>query len=154
MINMTHAEKAAELFKEGYNCAQAVFCAFNDVTGMDDKTALCISSSFGGGMGRLREVCGAVSGMFMAAGVIFGYDDPKDDNAKKEHYALIQEMAKRFKEKNNSIICRELVEGLANDTLPTPTPRTEEFYKNRPCTRFVMDAADILDDIIKEKSGN
>ena len=148
---MTHAEKAANLFKEGYNCAQAVFSAFCDVTGMDEKTALMLSSSFGGGMGRLREVCGACSGAFMAAGIMYGYCDPKDDAAKKEHYALIQEIAKRFKEKNNTIICRELIEGIAKDTLPAPTPRTEEFYKVRPCLRFVMDAADILDEIIEEK---
>ncbi len=148
---MTHSEKAAIFFTEGYNCAQAVFAAFCDVTGMDEKTALTLSSSFGGGMGRLREVCGAVSGVFMVAGLIFGYSDPKDDLAKKEHYALIQDIAKRFRERNNSIICRELVEGLEKDTLPTPTPRTDEFYKTRPCLRFVMDAADILDEIIKEK---
>ena len=148
---MTHSEKAAKLFTEGYNCAQAVFAAFCDVTGMDEKTALTLSSSFGGGMGRLREVCGAVSGVFMAAGIIFGYSDPKDDAAKKEHYALIQDIAKRFRERNNSIVCRELVEGLAKDTLPTPTPRTDEFYKTRPCLRFVMDASDILDEILEEK---
>ena len=82
---MTHAEKAAELFIEGYNCAQAVFGAFCDVTGFDEKTAMKISSSFGGGMGRLREVCGACTGAFMVAGILFGYDDPKDDVIKKEH---------------------------------------------------------------------
>jgi len=149
---MTHAEKAAELFIEGYNCAQAVFGAFCDVTGFDEKTAMKISSSFGGGMGRLREVCGACTGAFMVAGILFGYDDPKDDVIKKEHYALIQDIAKRFKEKNNTIICRELLDGIANDTLPTPSPRTEEYYKARPCLRFVMDAADIVDEIIAEKS--
>jgi len=149
---MTHAEKAAELFIEGYNCAQAVFGAFCDVTGIDEKSAMTISSSFGGGMGRLREVCGACTGAFMVAGILFGYDDPKDDLAKKEHYALIQDIANRFKERNNTIICRELLDGIAKDTLPTPTPRTEEYYKSRPCLRFVMDAADILDEIIKEKS--
>ena len=148
---MTHSEKARDLFCEGYNCAQAVFTAYCDVTKMDEATALSISSSFGGGMGRLREVCGAVSGVFMAAGILLGYTDPKDDIAKKEHYALIQDIARRFKEKNSSIICRELVEGIAKDTLPTPTPRNEEFYKTRPCLRFVMDACDILDEILEER---
>ena len=148
---MNHAEKAAELFTKGYNCSQAVFVAFCDVTGMDEKTALMLSSSFGGGMGRLREVCGAVSGIFMVAGILFGFDTPDNDVVKKEHYALIQDIARRFKERNNTIICRELVNGLVKDTLPTPTPRTSEFYKTRPCLRFVMDAADILDDILKEK---
>lgn len=149
---MTHAEKAEKYFKDGYNCAQAVFLAFSDVTGFDKKTALMISSSFGGGMGRLREVCGAVSGVFMAAGAIFGYISPTDDVSKKEHYELIQEIAKRFKEKNNTIICRELIDGIAKDTLPSPTPRNDVFYKTRPCLRFVMDAADILDEIIEQKS--
>ena len=148
---MTHAKKAAELFCKGYNCAQAVFGAYCDITGMDEKTALLLSSSFGGGMGRLREVCGAVTGAFMVAGIVFGYSDPKNDAAKKEHYALIQRIAKEFKEKNSSIICRELVEGIAKDTLPTPTPRNDEFYKTRPCLRFVMDACDILDNILDEK---
>lgn len=150
---MKHSQIAGELFKEGYNCAQAVFGAYCDVTNMDRETAFKLSSSFGGGMGRLREVCGACSGIFMVAGLVFGYNDPKDDELKKEHYALIQEIAKRFKEKNGTIICRELVEALAKDTLPTPTPRTEEFYKVRPCQRFVMDACDILDEIIAEKKG-
>lgn len=149
---MTHAEKAAKLFTEGYNCAQAVFGAFCDVTGFDEKTAMALSSSFGGGMGRLREVCGACTGAFLVAGILFGYDDPKANIEKKEHYALIQDIANRFKEKNNTIICRELLDGIAKDTLPTPTPRTEEYYKARPCLRFVMDAADILDEIINEKS--
>ena len=152
MIFMTHSEKAAKYFMDGYNCAQAVFLAFSDVTGIDEKTSLMLSSSFGGGMGRLREVCGAVSGAFMAAGALFGYISPTDDVSKKEHYALIQEIAKRFKERNNTIICRELIAGITNDTLPTPTPRNEEFYKTRPCVRFVMDAADILDEIIEKKS--
>ncbi len=149
---MTHKEKAKQYFEEGYNCAQAVFLAFSDVTGLDEKTSLMLSSSFGGGMGRLREVCGAVSGAFIAAGVLFGYTSPDDDNTKKEHYALVQEIAKRFKERNNTIICRELLQKTANDTLPNPTPRTEEFYKTRPCVRFVMDASEIFDEIIEERS--
>ena len=89
----------------------------------------------------------------MVAGILYGYDSPKADLEKKEHYALIQDIAKRFKEKNNTLICRELLEGIAKNLLPTPSPRTEEYYKTRPCARFVMDAADILDEIIKEKSG-
>lgn len=148
---MTHSEKAAKLFCSGYNCSQAVFAAFCDVTGIDEKTALKLSSSFGGGMGRLREVCGAVSGAFMVAGILYGYDIPNDNTVKKEHYSLIQDIANRFKQQNNTIICRELVKGLAKDTLPSPTVRTENFYKTRPCLRFVITAADILDDIIKEK---
>ena len=83
-----YVQKAMDLFKEGYNCSQAVFLAFEDKYNIDRTTALMLSSSFGGGMGRLREVCGAVSGMFMVAGVLYGYDDPKDYDIKKEHQLL------------------------------------------------------------------
>ena len=110
---MNYGEKAKALFKEqGYNCAQAVFIAFNDLTGMDEISAARFASSFGGGMGRLREVCGAVSGCFMVLGALMGPEDPKDNTAKMAHYAVIQEAAKRFKEENGSYICRELL-GLA-----------------------------------------
>ena len=86
-----YEEKAIKLFKEGYNCAQSVFLAFNDVMGLDEKTALKLSSSFGGGIARLREVCGAVSGMCMVLGVLYGYDSPTDMESKKAHYAFIRE---------------------------------------------------------------
>ena len=102
-------EKAMALFEEGYNCAQAVFLAFEDLHGFDRHTAAALSSSFGGGMGRLREVCGTVSGMFMVAGVLYGYEDPKDREAKAEHYARIQELAGMFEQQNGSIVCRELL---------------------------------------------
>ena len=146
---MTHADKAERLFKEGYNCSQAVVVAFTDVTKMDEKTALALSSSFGGGMGRLREVCGAVSGMFMVAGLLYGYTSPTDNEAKKAHYALIQSMAQKFKDKTGSIICRELLGG--PDNSPNPTVRNSEFYKKRPCSELVRICADIVDQAINEK---
>lgn len=146
---MSHAEKAAELFRQGYNCAQAVCAAFCDVSGLDERTALMLSSSFGGGMGRMREVCGAVSGMFMVAGQLYGYSDPCDNQAKKDHYALIQSMAAKFKEQNGSIICRELL-GVAPDG-PVPTERNAEFYKKRPCVELVAMCAQIMDETIAEK---
>lgn len=145
-----HAIKAGELFKEGYNCAQAVFVAFSDVTGIDEKTALKLSSSFGGGMGRMREVCGAVSGAFMVLGVLYGTSD-FDDSKKKEHYALIREAADKFREKNGSIICRELLEGIVKDTSKDPEKRTEEYYHKRPCREYVEIAAEIVDNYIAEK---
>ncbi|MBQ9127074.1 MAG: C_GCAxxG_C_C family protein, partial [Thermoguttaceae bacterium] len=98
------AVKARALFEQGYNCAQAVFLAFLDETGLDEKTAARISSSFGGGMGRLREVCGAVSGMFLVLGTLRGADDPKDSETKTAQYRDIQELARRFRESNGSII--------------------------------------------------
>lgn len=147
---MKHSEKAVELFAQGYNCAQALFAAFCDVTGMDEETALKISSSFGAGMGRMREVCGAVSGMFMAAGLIWASTDSSAE-AKKNHYELIQKMAEKFKEKNNgTIICRELLAGIKTDTKPVPDERNEQYYKVRPCVKFVVDASDILDEMLEE----
>ena len=143
---MNHGDKAAELFYEGYNCAQAVLMAFSDVTGLEEAYAARLISSFGGGMGRLREVCGAVSGMLTVAGLLYGYNDPKDDAVKKAHYALVQELAEKFREKAGSIICREILRDPPSD--PAPTPRTAEFYAERPCVRMVYWAAAILDDYI------
>ena len=146
---MDHRYLAADLFMNDSNCAQAVLLAFGDVTGLDPKTAATLSSSFGGGMGRLREVCGAVSGMLMVAGLLYGYKDPgEQDAAKKEHYALVQELCAKFKAEAGSIICREILENPPSD--PNPTPRTAEYYKTRPCVRLVMLAAQILDDYIAE----
>lgn len=149
---MTKGEIAKSLFEEGYNCAQSVVAAFCDEIGMSKADALKLSSSFGGGMGRLREVCGAVSGMFMVAGAVKGYTSPTDDEAKKNHYALIQKMAKMFSDQCGSIICRELL-NLGKDLEgPAPTPRTEQFYKKRPCGEYVQLAADITQKIIFEES--
>ena len=112
-----HAGKAMELFLDGYNCAQSVFTAFCDLHGMEEKEALRLSSSFGGGMGRMREVCGALSGIFMAAGLLYGYDSPDDKDAKTEHYRRIQELAGAFKERTGTLLCRELLglEGTGKD---------------------------------------
>lgn len=149
---MDHSTYAAELFLKGYNCAQAVMVAFSDVTGLEETFSAKLISSFGGGMGRMREVCGAVSGMLAVAGFLYGYDDPNDDNAKMAHYALVQELAGKFREQAGSIICREILKNPPSD--PAPTPRTEEFYKVRPCARLVVLAAQILDDYIKDHPVN
>ena len=143
---------AMEYFKEGYNCSQSVFLAFCDEYNMDFEMALKISSSFGAGMGRLREVCGAVSGMFMVAGMIYGYIDPKDYKSKTEHYERIQYLAKEFEDKNRSIICRELLGLGSGKDSPIPNIRTAEYYKKRPCMELVGMAADIMDKYIKENT--
>ena len=148
---MTKGEYAEKLFHDGYNCAQAVFGAFAEELGMDFDYAMKLASSFGGGMGRLREVCGAVSGMFMVAGAVKGYNDPKDDTAKMEHYALIQKMAKIFSDKNGTIICKELINLPEPEGDPTPTKRTKEFYTKRPCGELVHDAADIAWQVLFEE---
>lgn len=147
---MTRKEKAMNLFEEGYNCSQAVFLAFEDVHGLDRKTAANLSSSFGGGMGRLREVCGTVSGMFMVAGLIYGYDDPKDREAKAGHYARIQELAAAFEKENGSIVCRELLGLSVKREAPIPEERTPEYYKKRPCKELAGCAAAILEEYMEE----
>ena len=143
---MNHSERAVELFVEGYNCAQAVAAAFGDLTGLDEKTAARMASCFGGGMGRMREVCGAVSGMLMVACILYGYDDPKATKEKRELYARVQAMAGQFRQELGSIVCRDLLKNPPSD--PNPTPRTEQFYKDRPCARMVATAARIMDEFI------
>ncbi len=143
-------EQAMALFEKGYNCAQAVVLAFADLHGLDQTTAAALSSSFGGGMGRLREVCGAVSGMFLTAGILYGYDDPGASEEKAEHYARIQELAAEFEKRNGSIVCRELLGSGRKRDEPTPEARTAEYYKKRPCKELVGDAAEILEGYIKE----
>ena len=144
---MNHVERAVDLFVEGYNCAQAVAAAFGDLTGLDEKTAAKMASCFGGGMGRMREVCGAVSGMLMVAGILYGYDDPKATTEKRELYAQVQAMAGQFRQELGSIVCRDLLKNPPSD--PNPTPRTEQFYKDRPCARMVATAARIMDEFIE-----
>lgn len=143
-------ELAVNLFKEGYNCTQAVFLAFEDLHHFERGLAARLSSSFGGGMGRLREVCGTVSGMFLTAGVLYGYDEPKALDKKSEHYARIQELAREFEKRNGSIICRELLGLEVKREAPMPEVRTAEYYKKRPCPELAGDAAEILQRYIDE----
>ena len=145
---MDRGMKAAELFLNGYNCAQAVAVAFSDLTGLDEKFSAKLASSFGGGMGRMREVCGAVSGMLLVLGLLYGYDTPGDDAGKKEQYAVVQQLSGKFREQVGSIVCREILKNPPSD--PNPSPRTAEYYAKRPCARMVLTAAAILEDYIKE----
>ena len=150
-------EKAKRLFKEGgYNCCQAVVLAYNDVFGISDEVAAAMSSGFGGGMGRMREVCGAVSGMTFLSGLMSPADDPSAKTARTANYALVQEMAGEFKKINGSIVCRELLglvpmgsgAGVAKES-PEPSDRTAEYYKKRPCEELVKIAARIVGERIK-----
>lgn len=145
---MNHRDIAAQAFMDGYNCSQAIAVAFSDVTGLTPDFSARMASSFGGGMGRMREVCGTVSGMLMVAGLLYGYETPGDDVSKRLHYQRVQELAGKFRAQEGSIICREILKNPPSD--PNPTPRTAEFYKKRPCVRLVMLAADILDDYIAQ----
>lgn len=143
---MNHADTAEALFKMKYNCAQAVAGAFCDITKIDADTAFALSSSFGGGFGRNREVCGAVSGACIVLGALYGNYPPDDHDAKTAHYALVREFMEKYKEKNGSYICRELLGGA--EAGGTPDERTPEFYKKRPCVELVRCAAEILDEMI------
>ena len=145
-------EKAKRLFKEeGYNCCQAVVLAYNDLFGIDDDTAAALSSGFGGGMGRMREVCGSVSGMVMLAGLLTPAADPSIKVDRTRNYALVQEMAEEFRNLNGSIVCKELL-GLvpigSNGSIikesPEPSDRTPEYYKKRPCEELVGISARIV----------
>ncbi len=144
---MEHDIQAAELFCSGYNCAQAVVVAFSDVTGLSPELSAQLASGFGGGIGRLREVCGAVSGMVTVASLLYGYNSP-DPEKQAATYALVQKLAGEFKAQAGSIICRDLLQNPASD--PNPSPRTQEYYAKRPCARMVMLAASILDAHIAE----
>lgn len=142
---------AYDNFLRGYNCTQAVTAAFAEELGLDEQTAARLSCGFGGGMGRLREVCGTFSGVVMVLSALYGYDDPKDTAAKKDLYEKIQTLAKRFKQDNGSIICRELL-GLdkSEKISASPEPRTPEYYKKRPCPELCRYAANILEEFIRE----
>ena len=147
---MNEKDTAIRLFVEGANCAQAVLAAFAPVCGIDQKTALKISAPFGGGIGRQREVCGAISGMCMAAGLLYGYTDLSDTAAKAAHYAMIQELCAAFRDRFGSIICRELLGSKKAFTSPIPDERNEEYYRTRPCARQVGAAAEILAEYIEK----
>lgn len=149
----SRGDRARELFREGYNCSQAVTLAFADeleARGISREMAAGLASSFGGGLGRLREVCGCVSGMALVCGALEGYTDPKAAAEKQDHYKKIQELVTTFKNENGSYICRELLAGINTDTDPVPEARTESYYKKRPCAELAACAADILERHLKE----
>ena len=144
------AKLAGELFMQGYNCSQSVIAAWADEIGLDRQTALLVSSGFGGGMGRLREVCGAVSGAFMVLSYKFGSTDVSDRKAKAALYETIQAFAARFKQENrfDSIVCRDML-GLSGASAPTPAERTAEYYKKRPCRELIELSAGLLGEFIE-----
>ena len=146
-------EKAVELFKEGYNCSQSVVAAFADIYGFTNEQALKMSASFGGGIGRMRQTCGAACGLFMLAGLETGCTEGKDREGKENNYKVVQALAEEFRKRNGSLICAELL-GLSK-TAPTPTTpeaRTAEYYKKRPCVKMVEEAARIWCEYISTNS--
>ena len=151
-MSETRADRAEALFRQGYNCSQSVFAAFADVVGMSVEEAAQLASPFGAGFGKLREVCGAVSGMTMLAGKLKGYSDPKAREEKVALYKLIQKMCAEFEEKEGSIICRELLGLEKGEDLGEPAVRTEEYYRSRPCVGACRTAAEIAEKYLQTGS--
>ena len=146
---MNHGEIADARFNEGCNCAQAVFTAFCDVTGLSRPEAMRLSSSFGGGVGRMREICGALSGAFLVLGWLYGSEEPGDDSVKAAHYARVQALAEAFRREHGSILCRELL-CRAGPESPVPEARTAAYYAGRPCAALVGSAAEIFETYLAE----
>jgi len=136
--------RAVGFFEQGYNCSQAVFMAFADKYGIDTETAAKLATSFGGGMGRLREVCGAVSGMFLVLGMEYPFTDTVDKAAKNRNYKAVQQVANQFKSEMGSYICADLLNIKHAPQSPVSAERNEAYYKLRPCTRCVAKAAEIV----------
>lgn len=145
----SNTKKAEEYYLQGYNCAQSVFCSFPEVTGLTLEQAAGMSGTLGGGMGGMREVCGAVSGALMVLGAAGDYRRPKEPENKERAYALAQEFARRFKEKHGTIICRDLPRNKAFEG-PGPEPFSEEYYELKPCAGYIRDAAQIVTELLAE----
>jgi C_GCAxxG_C_C family probable redox protein len=145
---MDRSKQAGDNFLSGYNCAQSVTMAFADLMGMEESAAARLASPFGGGMGRMREVCGAVSGMLIVLGILYGYDTPGDDEIKAKLYTQVQQLAASFRDQMGTLLCREILDNPPSD--PIPSARTEQYYKDRPCARVVMAAAAVLQEFIHQ----
>lgn len=152
MSAQERAARAGDLFDRGYNCAQSVACAFADLTGLPEENLAKMASSFGGGIGRLRETCGAVSGMALVLGMLAGYSDPGDSAAKSAHYARVQRAVRAFAAENGSLICRELLGQAGGDDAPVSPPRDKKFYETRPCRALVCSAARLLAQALEEET--
>ncbi len=146
-------EKAVSLFKEGYNCSQSVVAAYADLYGFTQEQALRMAASFGGGIGRMRQTCGAACGLFMLAGLETGCTDGKNREGKEANYKTVQALAEEFRKRNGSLICAELL-GLSKSapTPPAPESRTAEYYKKRPCVKMVEEAARIFEEFLKSQN--
>lgn len=148
MVNIEEKILLAEkYFKDGYNCTQAIVLAYSDIIGIDKVSLATISAPFGAGMGRLREVCGAVSGMIMVSGYVFKANNPNDSESLKRSYNGVQVLAKEFTDKNGSIVCRELL-GLNSKNDNTTVDNTKKHYTKRPCSEYVCDCARIIGEVI------
>lgn len=148
-----HAEMAGKIFEQGYNCSQAVLLAFCNITGLDWETAAKLASSFGGGMGSMGEVCGAVTGAFMVLGLLYGNPDPADKEAKVEHSRRIFNYALSFQAENGSLLCRELLQLPEQETKPAQINKSLSALEVMPCTLLVKRAAALVDSFIEGYNG-
>lgn len=148
---MTRADIAEENFRKGLNCAQSVFLAFSDLTSLDGKTALKIAAPLGGGVGRLREICGALSASALVLGLLFYDADHPNDQEKSALYAREQELASRFRVKCGSVVCRELLAGVETTEGAQAEERTEDYYRRRPCPHICRAAAAVLEEYLREQ---
>lgn len=146
---MTRAEIGKEYFKSGYNCAQSVVLAFSDILPVDEEILTKSMLPFGSGIGRMREVCGAVSGMCYVVGLLYSKSEDGEQN-KNEIYQMVQYLTEKFKDRNGNVICRELLKGINNSTVPIAEERNTAYYKKRPCAEYVYDAVEILEEFIDE----
>jgi len=153
MNNEERIEKAVALFKEGFNCSQSVVAAFADQYGFTHKQALRMSASFGGGIGRMRETCGAACGLFMLAGLETGAVEGADRDGKARNYAVVQELVEEFKRRNGALKCADLL-GLSKKepVVSTPEARTAQYYAKRPCVKMVEEAARIWCEFLEKSS--
>lgn len=150
-MKKSRVEEAVSLFESGYNCCQSVFTAYAGLYGMDKGEGLMMTSTMGGGVGRMREVCGAVSAMALLYGLIDGNEDPKDQAKKEAVYQRVRDMSDEFARRNGSIICKELLGIAEREESAAPDIRTEEYYAKRPCTQLVRCAAEIIESNLGEE---
>lgn len=143
---MNHADTAESLFVSGYNCAQAVLLAYQPELGLDEKSLLRMSSSLGGGMGGMREICGAVNAMFLVIGLKYGPEDPSNQPAKAAHYASLRQLAHEFQSEYGALRCGDLLKALKDHLPESPAVRTPDYYAKRPCTQLVCNATRLIDE--------
>lgn len=136
-------QKAVSLFKNGFNCSQSVVAAFADMYGFTEEQALRMSASFGGGIGRMRLTCGAACGLFILAGLETGTIEGNDREGKGANYALVQQLAEKFRKRNGSLNCAELLGLKKKEDSCMPEVRTAQYYAKRPCVMMVEEAARI-----------
>ncbi len=141
----SRVEEAVRRFESGYNCAQAVFATYADLFGMNETDALKIASPMGAGVGRMREMCGAVSAMALLEGLKEGNTDPVDKQAQGRTYETVRTMCDSFAERNGSMICRELLGIAAREKSAVPSERTTAYYGTRPCAGYVRCAAELVE---------